>query len=531
MPFYPGAHKGDRVWQPNDRQKEFLQVPDSVFEALYGGAAGGGKSELLLLFPILRGFHNHPGFKGAIFRQTFPQLEESLIPRSKEYYPLVGGTYNGTSHAWTFPNGGWLKFGYMENKDHAHEHDTAEYTYLGWDELTAFTEYMYRYMSSRVRSSSEDLPALIRSATNPGNIGHSWVRRRFVEPWKDGGKLIVDPFEKTKRIFIPAKLSDNKWLAKTDPGYAERLNILPEQERKAKADGDWWAFSGQVFDAFRELPVKGEPSNAIHVIPDFRIPEWWPRIIALDWGYSAMTYAMWIAISPDGRAYIYREYFCKKHTVEEWSADILRLSQFEKIEMVFIDPSSRQNRGDLKSIFERFVENTNFYTVVADNDRVSGKVLVQDFLRWKVRPKRFVPPDGFDPETRDYILRNRGLESSKQYEQMFLPEPPETNIPRLQIFKSCSKIIETIPVCVYSTKKPEDIAEFPGDDPIDTLRYGLKGVDFFVNIAQREVSTRQKMAAVVAELHKGNDQTAYYRNMEHLEAGNNIVSVRRGRFH
>src|SRR5512141_2808938 len=179
MPFITvegdGVDRAFRKWEPNARQADFVKIPDSVFEAFYGGAAFGGRSELLLMLPILRRWHENPRFHGIIFRRTFPQLEESLIPRSKEYYESVGGEYNSQLHLWSFPSGATIRFSYMLRRDDARDHDTAEYNYVAFDELTHFEEFQYLYLTSRVRTSDASLPAIVRSASNPGNIGHGWV--------------------------------------------------------------------------------------------------------------------------------------------------------------------------------------------------------------------------------------------------------------------------------------------------------------------------------------------------------------------
>jgi hypothetical protein len=183
----------DLVWKPFKRQSEFLALPDTIFEGMYGGAAGGGKSEALLNLPLIREFINHPRFKGILFRRTYPELESELILRSENQglYSACGGKYNKEKKRWTFPSGAVMQFGHLEYDSDVRKYDTAEYNYIGFDELTSFTEYMYLYMFSRCRSSSPKLPAIVRSGTNPGNIGHGWVRARFVEP-APYGTLIVD---------------------------------------------------------------------------------------------------------------------------------------------------------------------------------------------------------------------------------------------------------------------------------------------------------------------------------------------------
>ena len=536
------ASRAEKIWNPNARQVEFIQIPFSVFEAMYGGAAGGGKSELLLMLPIIYGWHDIPNFNGIIFRRTFPQLEESLIPRSREFYKLLGATYNDTKHYWTFPSGAVIRFSYMDRDSDARDHDTAEYHYLGFDELTAFTEFMYRYLTSRVRSTIIGLTPIVRSATNPGNIGHIWVRDRFVEAAPDGNVILYDDLARSKRIFIPAKLTDNTALMNKDPDYINRLRLLPIAEQKAKIDGDWWSFSGQVFDSYRERPYRDEPSNACHVVEDFDPPLWWPRIVAADWGYSAHTWVGWGAISPDSRCFIYREYCHRGEDVAVWGANIRRASQFEleSLAAKVVDPSASQKRG-VKTVYDQLCEATGWTDwELADNDRIGGKILVQEFLRWKTRPARYIPAEGYKESTFQWLLRNKGTESAHHYTKMFEPEPTELNIPRLQITKSCVQLRKTIPLCVYEEKdghNTEDVAEWQGtetkvgDDPYDGLRYLLKAVDRYTKGVYKKAVKLEKMAAIYQKLQDTNDYNTFYRQLGKYEAEekNKTVGIWRGR--
>jgi hypothetical protein len=531
----------EKIWKPHDRQVDFIQIPFSVFEALYGGSAGGGKSELLIMLPIVYGWHEIRGFNGILFRRTFPQLEESLIPRSREFYSLLGATYNDTKHLWTFPSGAVIRFSYLDKDSDARDHDTAEYHYAAFDELTAFTEFMYRYITSRVRSTLTGVPALVRGATNPGNIGHVWCRDRFVAPARNGNVILYDEIAKSKRVFIPAKLTDNPHLMEKDPDYINRLRILPLAEQKAKIDGDWWTFSGQVFDQYREAPYSDEPSNACHVVEDFEPPEWWPRIIAADWGYAAHTWVGWGAVSPDARCFLYREYCHHREDVSVWGANVRRASQFELDNIVakVLDPSAWQKRGT-KTVAEQVMESTGWQDwEPADNDRIGGKMLVHEFLRWKPRPARYVPQQGYKEETFQWVLRNRGKEAAAAYYAMFEPELPEGSIPRLQILRSCPEIRRTIPLCVYAEKnghQTEDVAEWngnedhPGDDPYDGLRYLLKAVDRFVRQSKKEHTKRSRLGEIQQRLAETGDFNTYYRQMGKFEAEQNkVVGIWRGR--
>jgi len=519
MPFTLTGNQ--RIWKPHPIQEKFIQIPDDVFEAMYGGAAGGGKSEILMMLPIVREWYQNPRFHGIIFRRTFPQLEESLIPRSHEIYPHFGAKYNDTKHYWTFPSKAIIRFSYLLKKEDARDHDTAEYNYVGFDELTAFDEFQYLYMSSRVRSSDPSLPKIIRSATNPGNVGHLWVRKRFVEPFREGGRILLDKITRQKRTFIRAFLTDNPTLMENDPDYINRLQMLPEAERRAKLDGDWWIFAGQVFEEWRGYKILSEPENAIHVIKPFEIPEWWPRILTVDWGYRHMTWAGWLAVTPEQRAVLYREYTSKKKNISVWGADIARLSQGEDIDSIVLDPSAWAHRGDERTIAEQFEEATDFAPKQADNDRVGGKVLLHEFLRWNPKPPKQIPPEGFNKDLADHILRMGGEDSYHEYIDLFRPEKPETNLPRLLIFNTCKHVIDTIPLCIYDEVRTEDVAKFDGDDPYDGIRYGIKEVDYFID-GLGEEAERLKQLSAIMKVRDSGDMTSFYRRMEKFEADDEV---------
>lgn len=518
LKFDPSSNQ--HYWKPNsEKQEAFVSLPDTIFEGFYGGAAGGGKSEVLLMLPIARGWHLNPRFHAIIFRRTFPQLEASLIPRSMDY-KFFGGEYNATKHLWTFPSGALIRFGYIEQDKNAREHDTAEYNLIEFDELTHFTEFQYRYLMSRCRSSVVGLPAIMRSASNPGNVGHSWVRRRFVEPAKLGETLIVDKETRQSRIFIPAKLTDNPDLLENSPNYANQLALLPHADKMAKLHGDWWAFSGQKFPEFRPMQYPGEPDNAVHVIPPFEIPSWWPKLIALDWGYAAKTWVGWGAVSPDGRLYVYREYVCTKKPISMWAADVKRLSQHDgNIVSVVIDPSAKQNRGqaDALTIKEEFIKHSGFdFVQDADNERVGGILLIHELLRFEPRPPRKIPPGGYSQETANRIMRMHGTKALSEYIKMFDEDPPETNLPKLQIFSNCTDLIQTIPTCVANEKRPEDIAEFKGDDPIDGFRYLAKAWEFFIEDAKREESRRTGLASTMSNFERTGDYAQLRHDVDRL---------------
>ena len=502
---------------PHDRQNDFIELPDTIFEALYGGALGGGKTFCLIYLPVARRFHEHYAFRGIIFRRTFAELEKYIIPEARKIYEPLGAVYNEGKHYFKFPSGARIFLSHMEQEKDVLTHDTNEYHYVAIDQAEKFTEFQLRYISSRIRTSNKQLPTIYRMSANPGGISHKYLLNRFIKPAREGYTILYDPLTKSKRIFIPAKIEDNPSLGEADPNYINRLNLLPEKERKAKINGDWFALGGAVFSEFREKKLPNEPENALHVIPPFEIPEWWPKIIGIDWGFTAHTCALWCAISPDDRLFIYREYYQNKTTIANWSSDVSRLSQFDgNIKKVVLDPSAWQNRGEELTIAEQFKKWSKFIPLKADNDRLGGKQLIHDFLRFIPKSHRYLPAEGYSQDRHDRILRNYGLEAARDYQKLFAPEPPETNLPRLQIFNSCTNIIEQLQVAQYDEDHPEDVMKKGWeDDAYDACRYVLKSSDHYL----REVSKENEYRHTRGEIEKvrETDMHSYYMRMEYLE--------------
>lgn len=539
----------DRVWKPHAKQEEFIKLPWDVFEALYGGAVGGGKSELLYMLPIVYGFHQVPGFHGVLFRETFPQLEASLILRAVPIYQMLGGHYDGGKHTFKFDAGGQIDFKYLETDKDARDHDTIEYQYQGFDELTAIPESpefnRYVYLTSRVRSLIPGIPPIIRSATNPGNVGHLWVRKRFVEHAPGGGVIIHDLDSDTKRIFIRALLTDNPYLLEKDPGYIKRLRLLPLAEQRAKIYGDWWVFAGQVFTEWRDhffgSKFPDEPANASHVIGNTEPPIWMPRVVACDWGWHpGKTWVGWAAVTPDKRAILYRERVWQKTNISVWGADVARISEREREAIVSfkLDPSAWGKRGEEKTLAEQIIEATGMPFEKADNDRIGGKSLMHEYLRWGPRPKSYTPQEGYQEETAFRILRMHGPKAYREYTELFEPEPEETNLPKLQVTESCEEFRKTIPACVYSDKagkKAEDVAEFVGDDSYDGGRYLIKAVDDYFNLSGKLAAKYGALAKIVEDFESTKDWNTYHRRManyerEHKGPSNKPVARHRGRF-
>src|SRR5262245_44056444 len=438
----------DGVWKPNRKQEKFLAIPNSIKEAFYGGGAGSGKSEVLLVYPIVRRWYQNPRFKQVFQRRTYPELRNEIVPRSKEFYFKLGATFNKSEMSWCFPApdqfggrglsnyGATIYLGHCESEDDVHQYDSMEINLYTPDELTSFTEWIYLYIGfTRVRTSDSGLPAIIRAAGMPGGIGHSWVNSRFVKPDKKGD-VILRGKGGNLRTFIFATLADNEHV---DPTYSQSLEALPEAEKRAKKYGDFDAYLGQVFEEYRDKHYPDEPENALHYVESFEIPEWWPKVYAIDWGFAppAMTYLCCGAISPDRRLYVYRERAWQKTKIEEWGAEVKELVDKENPREVKLCQSAKQDRGQDHTIEQQVVTAIGRNVVLSGNtpgSRISTKQLLHEYFRWK---DKYIPQQDarlYNDEYASWILRNRGLKEYHSYLNSFNPVEEEKNIPKVQIF-------------------------------------------------------------------------------------------------
>jgi predicted phage terminase large subunit-like protein len=220
---------------PTDHQQAFLLLED--LEALYGGAAGGGKSDALLMAALE---HVHvPGYAALLFRRTYKDLAlpEALMDRADQWLRGQDAQWNGLEKRWEFPAGSTLSFGYLEHEADKFRYQGAAFQFIGFDELTQFTESQYRYLFSRLRRlKGSEVPLRMRAASNPGGEGHEWVRARFI----DGGRA-------EGRVFIPAKLDDNPHVDRVE--YERSLAQLDPVTREQLRNGNWDVRAqGPLFD-------------------------------------------------------------------------------------------------------------------------------------------------------------------------------------------------------------------------------------------------------------------------------------------
>lgn len=241
--YIPVDHK------PHPRQLAFLSLPHK--EAFYGGAAGGGKSDALLMAALQ--YTDCPDYKGIIFRRTYADmlLPSSILSRCKSWLSkyITSGEIKykpGENHMFYFPSGAELAFGYLQNKNAELRYQSSEYQYISFDELTHFLEHEYVYLFSRMRRSSTSLiPLRMRSASNPGGPGMRWVRDRFqIKLNEETGKY--QGYNK-EAPFIPASIIDNPSL---DQEYRETLMKLGKVARERLLNGNWNISENAIYEQY-----------------------------------------------------------------------------------------------------------------------------------------------------------------------------------------------------------------------------------------------------------------------------------------
>lgn len=450
-------NKPNVIWTPQPKQRRFLERPE--YEALYGGAAGGGKSDALLAEALRQVHIKH--YRAIIFRKTYPELAD-LMDRSFEIYPRVcpGAKYNDSKHFWLFPSGAKIYFGAMQHSKDRKKYQGRRFDFVGFDELTHFTWEEYSYMFSRNRPNGPGMRVYMRATTNPGGIGHGWVKDRFITAgppltpiksvyrirYPDGSEHEIT----RKRIFVPATVFDNQILLTNDPEYLPKLAMMPEAERDALLYGSWDSFEGQVFREWTDVREHYVDRVRTHVIQEFDIPRSWPRYRSFDWGYSKPFSVLWWAVDGDDRVYLYREWYGAsapntgiKLPIQGIAAGIKEREKNDGRVIGYADPaiwdaSDGESRADQ-------LARQGVYFNPGDNARLDGKMQLHNRL-------------SFD----------------------------ENGIPMMYVFSTCKEFIRTITTLVYSEKRVEDVDTNGEDHAYDAARYFLMSRP----IGQKEVPPR-----------------------------------------
>lgn len=433
------------LWQPHPGpQSEFLAA--SEFEVLYGGAAGGGKTDGLIFDAV--GHCNHPAARALFMRRTFPELRE-VMDRCQTIFPKLGGEWRASDKRWKFATGATFEFGYGETWEEMQQYAGQEITWLGYDEIGNLPEERcWTFLHSRLRSKDKTLKVYARASANPGGAGHAWLKRRFVEPTQNGKAVYRDPVTGLTRRFIPAKVKDNPALVDANPQYIAQLMQLPATLRDQLLEGNW--DTGVGF-ALSEL------GESTHLVDPFEIPRHWYRFGGFDWGFEHPWWFGGGAQAPNGDVFVTHVIKGRRDLPDAIARQIVDGTKGVSWNAIaggldcWHDHKARGESGP--TVAER-LQAAGIPLVRATVSRVSGL----NNLRWYTALTEAVP----DPQNiRETIIRPR--------------------IPRVRFFDipACRALVNHLRDIVTDPDRPEDSLKVDaspetgegGDDGYDMFRY------------------------------------------------------------
>lgn len=461
------AHDRDRSWSPQPGPQDDLCCCPFP-EVLFGGARGGGKTDGVLGKWALKERRYGTYFNAIMFRRTSVSAEDA-IDRSKEIYTPLGGRYI-ENRGWLMPNGGKVRFKYLESVTDADE-------YQGRNVTDAWVEEAGQYPTSApidrlfgVLRSAHGVPVQLILTANPGGAGQHWIRQRYqLHPFPFHPKVLrrkLPNGEEHCIAVIPSRIANNKILLNSDPGYISRLHLVGSAQLvKAWLEGDWTAIEGAFF---------AEWSNEQHVIVPFAIPQHWLRFRSGDWGsYSPFSIGWWAVAGedyklPDGRIIPrgslirYREWYGAvggKLTAEQVGKGIVSRERDDRGKLSYgvLDPSAFAEDGG-PSIGERINDELLAAKLAgfirADNARVTRQTGDRE---------KAGPMGGWDQ------MRSRLVGTAKRLEDGSVNW--STGRPAFYVFRTCTDFIRTFPVLQHDKNRAEDLDTDAEDHAADDGRY------------------------------------------------------------
>lgn len=452
-----------REWRPHPKQELALQRVE--FEVLFGGARGGGKTDSGLVF-LLDDIQN-PRYRALVIRRNSDDLSD-WVNRAVEMYSDLGAKIAYRPAEIRFPSGAIIKTGHLKDEQAYTKYQGHEYQRMVIEELTQIPdEKRYMQLLSSCRSTVEGMKAQVFCTTNPGGVGHLWVKKRFVDV-AEAGVPFTDPISGRKRIFIPSTIDDNPTLTEADPQYIKFLDSLKatdEELYKAWRLGDWDSFAGQFFREFR---------RDLHMIERFAPTRKDLIIGGLDWGYSAPFSMHLTTISKEiyegvkfYRARTFFEMYGTEKIPKEWAPVITERLKgfgltFRDVTWIQADPAvfNKGTDGSV-SIRDQFVQANELFRVLkrGSNDRIPGWVNMRKWLS--------IAPDG---------------------------------LPYWQISENCHNLLTELGSAVHDENIVEDLeAEF--DHALDDQRYQFKSLKWIDakagGVGRTRAEQRYKQTAAV----------------------------------
>ena len=407
------------IFKPNDGpQTDFLAAPER--DVLYGGAAGGGKSYAMLIDPLR--FAHRAAHRALILRRSMPELRE-LIDKSRELYPRAfpGCKYKEVEKLWNFPSGAKVEFGFLERDADVYRYQGQAYSWIGFDEITHLpTEFGWNYLASRLRTTDPEITPYMRCTANPGGVGATWVKKRYVDPYPANESFTGE--DNLTRKFIPARLEDNPYLA-YDGRYEEMLKALPPTQRKQLLEGNWDVNEGAAFTEF-DLDV--------HVITPFEIPISWERVKGIDYGYASESACIWASVDPtDGTLIVYRELYRKGLTGVDLGSIITEMELQDPYSVQgVLDTAAWARTGTTGPTVGESLVKAGHKLRRADKNRIQGKIQIHEYLKVQ-----------------------------------------QSGRPRLQILNTCPNLIRELQSIPLDKTNPEDVNTHAPDHAYDALRY------------------------------------------------------------
>lgn len=359
--------------QLQPKQNLFDEAIENTPVSFFGGAKGGGKSGGLRRILLGRRL-KYSGTVGAIFRKTFPELEGNHIGPLFREYPELRTYYNDSKKTLTLPNKSILKFCFAKNEADLDNHQGQEYHDLGIDEVGQWSEAMFRKLHGSNRSSISGVKARAALTGNPGGLGHSWLKRLFVDR----------KFKQDERpedyCFIQAFVRDNAALMENDPDYVHRLRAEPNVAlRAAYLEGDWDIIAGAFFTDLR---------REIHFVKPFEIPKHWKKFGAYDYGFNHPAAFGWFACDEDGNVYMYRELIQAKLRADQFAQKLKEFPDTQDLDYIvagldcWMDKGISSSNNVAPTIAEEF-NKAGVYLSKANIGRIQGAAHLRGYLSWE----------------------------------------------------------------------------------------------------------------------------------------------------
>lgn len=414
----------------NPKQRAFMET-DGIDEVCYGGAAGGGKTFIQCL-DSLRYALQYPGSNQLVIRRTFPELRMNIEKEMKAMFPDKSVCrYNESQHTWKFKNGSIIELGYLARESSVFLYQGSQWHCIRIDECTHIPYSSIEYLRTRIRG-ADDYPKGLRLSTNPGNIGHMWVKNLFVDP--------VPPFyvyngsDDLSRLYIPASVYDNKVLMENDPKYVKRLESTSDPILKEQLlFGNWDISAGAYFAEFNR-------EDHVRAPFDFTKNKDVKLYRSIDYGLDMLA-CLWYAelppssVNPHGKIFVYRELNESNLTISDAVKRIKEATPpEERIICTYAPPDVLNNRDRVSGRNQGDIFRACGLTdlVKSNNDRVAGWMAIKELI-----------------------------------------EVRETGEPILEIFSYCTKLIKHLPMIEHDDKVFNDTKREPHEitHNLDSLRY------------------------------------------------------------